>query len=364
MISSNITEVLDFPRHDHLEELVLAGLRLTWLGDGVFAGLRRLRLLDLSHNQLSTLAAAVLPARLQRVRLAGNPWHCTLALAWLTEPSVRRILDDQQAMQCGAALYPRRPVMTVVSLLKRVSDECPASDMCSCELTRVVRDAREARRDADVGDLVPIITVNCSHRGLGAMPDRLPANTTTLLLRGNKISSVGPLVDKHPGVLDVYLDDNNVESVADLEGSRWLTNFRVLSLRANKLQQLPTYALDNALERNVHAVRVYLGLNPWRCDCDFMPLFQELLAKYKSLIADWDDIRCESVEGDDNSLKKIHSLSRSAVCREEGAPAVTALDLLNAALGSALVLVLAKLAFDYWQYRRYGKLPWVAAKLP
>ncbi|XP_034251700.1 protein singed wings 2 [Thrips palmi] len=359
---SNVTEVLDFPYHDHLEELVLSGLRLTWLSDDVFSGLRRLRVLDISRNQLSVLGSATLlrPPSLRRVMLGGNPWRCTLALAWLTE--LRSVtLVDEDAMQCGAALHPRRPVMTVMALLKRVAAECPADDACSCELTRLVRDARNDA-PAKASELVPIITVNCSYRGLGAMPGSLPANTTTLLLRGNKISSVRPLVDRHASVLDVYLDNNAVESIADLEGSPWLTNFRVLSLRANKLQQLPTYALDNALERNEHAVRVYLGLNPWLCDCQFMPTFQELLAKYKSLIADWDDIRCAEVEGDDNSMKKIHGLSRSAVCREE--PQVTALDLLNGALGASLFAVLAKLSYDYWQYRQYGRLPWIATKLP
>ncbi|KAK3931089.1 Protein singed wings 2 [Frankliniella fusca] len=372
---SNITELLDFPYHDHLQELVLAGLRLTWIGDDVFTALRRLRLLDLSRNQLSSLDSACvlrLPG-LQQLLLAGNPWRCTLALSWLSEPRARRLVADPDGMQCGAALYPRRPVLPVVALLKRVADECPASDPCSCELTSVVRKAGEASRDAPardggpgvvVGDLLPIITVNCSHRGLVAMPARLPANTTTLLLRGNKVTSVRPLVERHAGVLDVYLDNNHVESIADLEGSPWLANFRVLSLRANKLEQLPTYALDNALERNDHVVRVYLGLNPWRCDCQFTPTFQELLAKYKPLIQDWDDIRCAAVEGDENSMKKIHALSRGAVCREEAEPRVSALDLLIAALAVSLVTVLAKLAFDFWRYRRYGTLPWIATKLP
>lgn len=134
-----------------------------------------------------------------------------------------------------------------------MATECPAGDACACELTRVVRDARPEAvggRGGGVGaavgsaasaggDLVPIITVNCSHRGLAATPRRLPANTTTLLLRGNHIAAVRPLLDRHPDVLDVYLDDNLVESVADLEGSPWLSSFRVLSLRANKLQQVP-----------------------------------------------------------------------------------------------------------------------------
>ena len=67
---------------------------------------------------------------------------------------------------------------------------------------------------------------------------------------------------------------------------------------------------------------------------------------------------------------QIHGLSRSAVCREDEDEApllllrLRPLDVVNAALGSSLVLVLAKLAYDYWQYRRYGRLPWIATKLP
>lgn len=133
---SNVTDVLDFPYHDHLEagrrmgrallrclhdrlivraragkgtrydedpmplvrfqvnliipfsgsiyfgalhdvrsqELILSGLRLTWLGDDVFSGLRRLRVLDISRNQLSVLGSATLlhPPSLQRVMLGGR----------------------------------------------------------------------------------------------------------------------------------------------------------------------------------------------------------------------------------------------------------------------------------------------------
>ncbi|KAE8742602.1 hypothetical protein FOCC_FOCC011897 [Frankliniella occidentalis] len=75
---SNITEVLDFPYHEHLQELVLSGLGLTWVGDDIFMGLRRLRVLDLSRNLLSSLDRTCvlrLPS-LQQLLLAGElPYH-------------------------------------------------------------------------------------------------------------------------------------------------------------------------------------------------------------------------------------------------------------------------------------------------
>lgn len=36
-------------------------------------------------------------------------------------------------------------------------------------------------------------------------------------------------------VEDLYLDDNIIESVVQLEGSSWVDRFRLLSLRGNKL---------------------------------------------------------------------------------------------------------------------------------
>jgi len=74
--------------------------------------------------------------------------------------------------------------------------------------------------------------------------------------------------------MDMYLDDNHIHSIEALEGANWFLNFRVLSLRSNHLTQVPTYALDNALQRNRNAAVVHLGNNPWVCDCFFTPSFQ------------------------------------------------------------------------------------------
>jgi hypothetical protein len=74
--------------------------------------------------------------------------------------------------------------------------------------------------------------------------------------------------------MDMFLDENHIHSIEALEGADWLFNFRVLSLRSNQLTQVPTYALDNALQRNRNAAIVYLGNNPWTCDCFFTPSFQ------------------------------------------------------------------------------------------
>jgi hypothetical protein len=83
--------------------------------------------------------------------------------------------------------------------------------------------------------------------------------------------------------MDMFLDDNRIHSIEALEGADWLLNFRVLSLKSNQLTQVPTYALDNALQRNRNAGIVYLGNNPWICDCFFTPSFQVSTERRKTL---------------------------------------------------------------------------------
>lgn len=39
-------------------------------------------------------------------------------------------------------------------------------------------------------------------------------------------------------VVDVYLDNNLITSIDDLEGGHWLLQFRVFSLKGNKLTQV------------------------------------------------------------------------------------------------------------------------------
>lgn len=94
--------------------------------------------------------------------------------------------------------------------------------------------------DINTGKLEPIIQVNCSSRGLTALPPRLPNNTKILLLQDNDIVDLSPLKDNpnYTTVHDLYLDDNHVRSIEGLEGTEWFTRFRILSLSGNELTQV------------------------------------------------------------------------------------------------------------------------------
>jgi len=64
--------------------------------------------------------------------------------------------------------------------------------------------------------------------------------------------------------------------------------------------------------------------------------------------------------------QQIRSITRRAVCQEGLTSALSgsaALDVINGLLATLVVLVFVRLGYDYYHYKRSGKLPWIASKL-
>lgn len=217
-----------------------------------------------------------------------NKWNCSKNLDWLLK--LKPMVENPDNLTCNGEPYDGKPLYRIAEFLqvhiytspfymyflylcffKKLRQECPVH--CNCSMPHVVKDY------IHTGRLEPIIQVNCSRRNLVELPSKLPNRTKILLLQDNFITDLSPLRDNpnYSTVHDIYLDDNQIRSIEGLEGTEWFVRFRILSLRGNELTQLPTYALDNALERNMNmpkAVRIFLGGNPWRCDCIYTPTFQ------------------------------------------------------------------------------------------
>lgn len=89
--------------------------------------------------------------------------------------------------------------------------------------------------------------------------------------------------------------------------------------------------------------------------------------KYHTVIKDSSSISCKYVEDEfEDELAKplVLSLKYGDVCTLPPDYKVLPLDLLNIVLATLIVMVLGKLAYDYYHYRKFGKLPWIATKLP
>lgn len=173
-----------------------------------------------------------------------------------------------------------------------------------------------------------------------------------------------PLRTTYSSVQDIYLDYNEIESIDALESVDWLENFRVFSLRGNQLTKLPVYVLNNALERNHQVAKLYLSENPWRCECIFSLRLQDLLQKYHSIINDASNVKCKYIEGDNNFGNSVLALKRGDVCKLPTEYKIRPLDLLNGVLATLIILIFSKLFYDYYHYRKSGRLPWIVTKMP
>ncbi|XP_076671208.1 protein singed wings 2 isoform X1 [Andrena cerasifolii] len=365
--NGNLTTVTSAfpPEARSIEDLAITGTNLRHLPDQPFANLLKLKSLDLRNNTFAEIKVAALNTpSLHHAYLSGNPLECTESTRWILDQEKGSFGDkiaDKDNLRCTAP-YEGRPLVQVVEIINTLKDECKRT-VCDCELVYVLgQGGRHIQRQ-----LMVFASLNCSHRGLTEMPSFLPGNTTTLRLTGNKIQDLTPLTTNpaYKGVIDLYLDDNLVESIVQLEGSSWVDRFRLLSLRGNKLTDLPTYALENALLHNGNAVSLYLGNNPWRCDCLFTPGFQDLLIRYTNLVKDVNDVRCTLTNGDENSGKTIRDLTRTEICvSSDEDPLLHPLDVLNIILALLIFLIIGKLLYDYWSFRKTGKLPWIVAKIP
>ncbi|TGZ47408.1 Protein singed wings 2 [Temnothorax longispinosus] len=396
LLESNRKLCLDF-----VKKINVTDTKLRSLPKDAFSNLRTLRWLDLRNNTLGeiNITAFDIPA-LKHIYLAGNPLRCTEDVAWIldsSEGSAASKVVDKDKLLC-ATPYDGRPLVPIVEIIATLKKECKKT-VCDCELIYVVGAGKLTQRQ-----LIAFTSVNCSHRGLMEMPNFLPADTTTLRLSGNKIKDLTPLTTNpaYKSVRDLYIDDNLVESIARLEGSDWLDRFRLLNLRGNKLTDvswpmsklsdvtrednlfrmtdvgmrkncseliscgtLPTYALENALLHNNNVAGLYLGNNSWACDCHFTPSFQDLLIRHSNIIKDINDIRCAFTSDSDNSNKQIRDLTRTEICISPDEDSwLHPLDILNIVLASLIFLVLGKLLYDYWSFKKTGKLPWIVAKIP
>jgi len=165
-------------------------------------------------------------------------------------------------------------------------------------------------------------------------------------------------------VVDVHLDNNRIETIDVLEGGLWLENFRLLSLKNNQLKKIPVYALDNALEDNPNANLLLLSQNPWYCSCKFAMRFRQMLRKYNEIIRDAQNITCSFKQSGKSFTNAVIYLRRQDVCDVNGESKIKTIDWINGTLVISILFILCKLAYDYYHYRNYGRVPWIVMKMP
>lgn len=271
-------------------------------------------------------------------------------------------IADRFQLNCSDQKYRTRPILTVMNFklaLHKSCSEDPELKHCSCHISYLR--LNEARNEFQ-----PMFSVNCSGAGFTNFPSKLPGNTTTLFITHNSITSLNMLCTRNStynNVLDIYLDYNQISDASVLDNCEWFNNFRVLSLKGNLLERIPNYAFRNSFEQSQHAVKLYMSDNPWLCNCRLQPRLLKLCQKYE-LIVDKKQIRCLSEKNEKNIYGRLlMELTRNEVCQANEFP-LNSYEIMSIVFSSLILLLILNLLYDYYTYKKYGKLPWIVLNCP
>jgi len=108
---------------------------------------------------------------------------------------------------------------------------------------------------------------------------------------------------------------------------------------------------------------VSLANNPWLCSCTAQITDTSLQGK----LLDRSEIVCgEGSQPDIIVGRKLTEISSSILCprSEKSEERESVLKVLCGILAFLIIITMTKLLYDYWNYRKRGKLPWIVYRMP
>lgn len=300
-----------------------------------------------------------------QIELYGNLWNCSQSkvIKWIAGYDPKFEVLDRKILNCSDTKFRARPLYTVmnykIALNKLCRDDLKDLKNCTCHISYL-------RYDEQEHNFKPVITVNCSHRGFSDFPKKLPDYTNSLYIDHNNITSLDVLCIKNStynDVHDIYIDYNQIKDVSVLDNCLWFENFRVLNLKGNLLERIPVFAFINSFEKSHHATKLYLSENNWICSCRYQPRLLKLCQKY-DLIIDKRRLKCQNVKNDPEVEGRfIMELTKNDVCKNHTF-ILNSYEIMSIVFSVLIVIILANLMFDYYRYKKCGKLPWIVLHTP
>ncbi|KAG8191886.1 hypothetical protein JTE90_019821 [Oedothorax gibbosus] len=151
--------------------------------------------------------------------------------------------------------------------------------------------------------------VNCSATGLNEAPRDIPIQTTVLYFKRNKISEVPILnINTWGNLVELHLDYNRIST---LEGWEIPERLRYLSLRGNKLKNLPQPLMN--FIHNQSNFELFFSGNDKHCDCSRKPL-QKFLNENEDFVKDIKYILCKINTNGTTSHLPLNRLPGELLC--------------------------------------------------
>jgi len=330
----------------------------------VFSAFKKLKSVDISNNKLSANfnkhVLQDLPPSVNYLDISGNPWPCTPTLSWLYPWSLSQSVSIQEklkAAQCtieNSPTHQHSPLLTVMQYYSvKVNPHCP--DKCSCHFYHFAA-------GIDISPTYTVI-VNCSSQNLTTFPS-LPHQTTVLDLSHNLLSQdsyelLDVISQNYLELTGLSLSHNNLNSI----GTKLLKMQLHRSFKAdhNSITEIP-YDFSLLLQKYDHN-QINLGGNPWHCTCNSEITDSSLQSKLQDLTS----VTCADGSVPDSIVgRKLMDIDSSVLCprSEKAEQKEQVLQAVCAVLAILIIITFTKLLYDYWNYRKRGKLPWIVYRMP
>ncbi|XP_038220635.1 protein halfway [Zerene cesonia] len=369
LTDGNIGKIVgQFPKHSPIVCLNISNNNLSSITpqpplSRPFAYLYALNVLDASSNNLTEFPLSLLQSnRKIHVDLSGNNYlpckHFHKAMEVNSREPLLKFLHYNKTYCAIDLRYNWFKDVQIVQIdhvwvQKQLNESCqnikPANINCTCTTVLELVVSKEATY---------VVGVDCSQRGLTEMPTNLPNNTVNLNVSYNNITSLQAISDDstYDHLRWLVADYNDITSLVELEGSKFIDNFGLFSITNNKLHSIHPYVFSDRFD-STSATMLVAG-NYIHCDCNTEKVLKPWLLENNKAIPDYKQLKCENIPN-----TAVFDLKEFQVCHTPR----DWTDYIYYIIGLetlVLVLLVSKVSYDYWVFKTAGYLPWPANKMP
>lgn len=339
MTNGNITKVTgSFSKFTSIKCLNFSQNKIVEVYDRALLHANQLKMLDLSKNNITKLPSM----QNITVDVEGNAKISCTNISTALDKEVKFLHKENSYCELETIYtwFNDTASVTIVALekMKKLNEECPQN--CKCEPSYMYYSSNTLEVTAKV---------DCSSLGLVHFPSKLPAETVELNISNNSISSLSALTN-YDNLQRLFVDNNHVSSMEELKGLRFFENFTILSLKNNKIKEIPNYILSS-LEKTLSSGKIiYLGLNRLNCDCQ---VYRNM--RYWRLVSDGNEILCGNIQS------RVMELKESQMCNTGLHDFSIYIDII---IGIEIILLIAlftKVSYDYYMFKKFSFLPYPAS---